>query len=419
MSRAGAGISGDRNPAGAAREACLTALEAAGSDRASAALLFATAEHGPALTEVIDVAADVLGTDPVGASAAGVMIAGDARETGPGVAVLALDGFEAEPFLLHGVAGAESRAGERLSHHLDGELGSDDLVLLLPDPLSLSPAALLRSLEPVLAGAAVVGAGAVEGPGVPPAQWGEGEIANGAVAGLVLRGARPPAIGVTQACRPVSAPRKVTRTDGHWILEIEGRPALDVFREVARGPLAEDLRRAAAFVLIALPDPSDPERSLREGDYRVRNVAGFADGEAGRRAIAVAEPVRSGDLIAFVLREPHGARDDLKRMLGGLSGWSADFALYLDCCARGAALFGVPGLEAAYLQEAFGALPVIGMLGAFEIGPVRGRTELLTYTGVLALCGGESEGPSRPAPDAPSSRESGAGGGKAPGQALA
>lgn len=386
MIRAGSGISGDPSPKRATREACLSALEGAQAERLSAAVLFATTEHGSDLTELVDVATDLLGVAPVGASAQGVLVAGEACETGPGVAVLALDGVEAEPFLLHGLAGREERAGEQLAHHLDGPLGSGDLVVLLPDPLSLAPGALLRSLSPTLAGATVVGAGAMEGPGTPPAQWAEGEIASGAVAGLALRAPGVARVGVTQACRPVSPLHTVTRADGHWILEIDGRPALDVFREVARGPLGQDLRRAAAFILIALPEAGDPETALREGSYRVRNVAGFDEEETGRQAIAVAEPVRSGDRLAFVLREPHGARDDLKRMLGALAGPAA-FGLYLDCCARGAALFDVPGLEAAYLHDAFGKLPLVGMQGAYEIGPVCGRTELLTYTGVLALAG--------------------------------
>ena len=60
--------------------------------------------------------------------------------------------------------------------------------------------------------------------------------------------------------------------------------------------------------------------------------------------------------------------------------------LYLDCSARGAAFFGVPGLEAAYLEHAFGETPVAGMFGSCEIAPVGdGAPELLTYTGVLAL----------------------------------
>jgi small ligand-binding sensory domain FIST len=387
--RAGCGISDEPDPAGAARSAASAALAAARADRADAALLFATPDHAPDLAELVEAAGQVLGTAPVGATAQGVLVAGQALERGPGVAVLALSGIVAESFLLADLAGAESTAGTALAHRLDAPLAAEDLAILLVDPYAVAPAALLAGLAPTLGAARVVGAGAVDGPGTAPAQWAEGEIATGAVAGLVLRGTIPPRVGVTQACRAVTGPLVATRTDGHWILELDGRPALEVFRETARGPLAEDLRRAAAFVLVALPGPGDPEAALRRGDYRVRNVAGFSE----RGAFAVAEPVRTGERIAFVLREPHGARDDLKRMLAELAaGGPADFGIYLDCCARGAELFAVEGLEAAYLQEALGHVPLVGMLGAYEIGPVCGRTEVLTYTGILALAGGGEAG---------------------------
>jgi len=377
--RAGAGISGAEDPLEAAREASRAALASAGLERAEAALLFAGAHHGPSAAELVAAAADVLGADPVGATGQGVLGAGEGLESGPGVAVLALAGAEVEPFLLDRVAGREAGAGDALLHALSAPVGEDDLVALFPDPYAVAPAPLLASIGRVVGGARLVGAAAVEGPGTPPTQWAEGEIATGAVVGLVVRGAHP-RVGVTQACRPVTGPLRVGRTDGHWILEIDGRPALDVFRETAREPLASDLRRAAGFVLLALPEPGDPAASLAAGEYRVRNVAGFSEG-----ALAVAEPVAPGDHVAFVLREPYGSRDDLKRMLAGLGGADAGFGLYLGCCARGAALFEVAGLEAAYLQESLGGGPWIGTLGAYEIGPVRGRTELLTYTGVLAL----------------------------------
>jgi len=114
----------------------------------------------------------------------------------------------------------------------------------------------------------------------------------------------------------------------------------------------------------------------------VRNVAGFAP-DAG--AFAVAAPVARGDAIAFVHREPRGARADLKAMLERLGPGPAGLGLYFDCCARGAGFFGVPGLEAAYLAQALGETPVAGLFGSCEIGPIGGRSELLTYTGVLAL----------------------------------
>jgi small ligand-binding sensory domain FIST len=117
----------------------------------------------------------------------------------------------------------------------------------------------------------------------------------------------------------------------------------------------------------------------------VRNVVGFSPERAG---FALPEAVKPGDRVALVLREPEAAREDLKAMLAELDDDAPAFGLYLNCCARGASLFGIPGLEAAYLEQAFGECPIAGMFGSCEIGPIGGRTELLTYTGVLALLDG-------------------------------
>ena len=68
-----------------------------------------------------------------------------------------------------------------------------------------------------------------------------------------------------------------------------------------------------------------------------------------------------------------------------LGGGQPAFGLYFDCCARGSALFGMAGLEAGYLESTFGATPIAGLFGSCEIGPIGPATELLTYTGVLAL----------------------------------
>jgi small ligand-binding sensory domain FIST len=114
----------------------------------------------------------------------------------------------------------------------------------------------------------------------------------------------------------------------------------------------------------------------------VRNVAGFA---LEQQAFAVPEHVSPGDPLALVVRDPESARSDLKQMLAGLGRAAPRAGLYFDCCARGQSFFGVSGLEAGYLSQAFGEVPIAGMFGSCEIGPIGGRPELLTYTGVLAL----------------------------------
>jgi small ligand-binding sensory domain FIST len=377
MIRAGAGLSTARDPRAAAEEAAGAAL--AGAERADAALLFATPGFG-GMRELLEAAVACLGTpDVVGASAQGVMAGGVDCEDRPAVAVLALSGLDAVSFLLSDVSGDELSAGEEIASRLGGSR-PEDLVVLLPDPGSIRPEPLIQGAARWLGPASIVGAGAVDPLSATPLQWCGGRIETGALAGLVLRAPRRARIGVTQACRPVTELLTVTRTQGNWVLELDGRPALDVYREVARAPLAADLRRAAAFLLVALPRVAD--EPLRPGGYLVRHVIGFAP-EQG--ALALPELPKPGQRLALALRDAESARLDMKAMLEGLAGEPPACGLYFDCCARGAAFFGVPGLEAAYLDQTFGPRPVAGMFGSCEIGPIGGSTELLTYTGVLAL----------------------------------
>jgi small ligand-binding sensory domain FIST len=413
MMRAGCGISLHRDGETAAREAAAVALARAGVERAEAALLFATPHYGDDPTPLLRAAVHCLGTEAVvGASANGVLADGRVVEGEPGLAVLALTGVEAHPFLLSDLRGSEAAAGGEIASRLGGRARASDLVVLLPDPMALAMRPLLAGLREALAPAALVGAGAVNGVTPASLQWLGEEVATGALSGLVIRGSRRPRVRVTHACRPVTGPLTVTRASGHWILELDGRPALDVYREVARGPLAADLLRAASLLMVAIPSPetgesapasqrapgarhrqsqrgeggeSRPGRSsdpIAQGCYRVRNVVGFSEARGG---FAVPEPMGRRQEIALVLREPEGAREALGAMLEEMREPEASLGLYFNCSGPGISPFGIPGLEAAYLERALGGVPLAGMLGSCEIGPLAGTTELLTYSGVLAL----------------------------------
>jgi len=377
--RAGAGISNARDVREAAEEASAQALAQAGS--ADVALVFATPAHSGEIEALLDAVQGALGTRVlVGATAHGVLGCGQELEGDAALAVSAFSGLDAEPFLLSGLDPAAPLVADEVLARLGGAPRPTDLVVLLPDPRSVPLLAVLHEVREGLAPAQVVGAGAADPVWDQPLQWCGRDVETGALAGIVLRGERPPRIGVTQACRPVTDLFTVTRSQGHWILELDGRPALDVYREAARGPLAGDLRRAAGFVLVALP--VDARAPLEPGGYRVRNVAGFALEE---RAFAVPESLSPGDRVALVVRDPESARADMKQMLSGMGRAAPRAGLYFDCCARGESFFGVSGLEAGYLSQSFGDAPITGMFGSCEIGPIGGHPELLTYTGVLAL----------------------------------
>lgn len=366
--------------AAAVAEAAVAALEGAGG--ADLALVFATPGPAQEPARLLSSAVEALGTRcVVGASAHGVSAAGLECEGEPSVAVMAATGVEAQAFLLDEASGDEVRVGSEIASRLAGGPAATDLIVVLPDP-RLDAGKLVRGFE-ALRPALVVGAGAGDPHSDSPAQWCGSQVESRAVAGIALRGVRA-RVGVTQACSPTTGPLTVTRAQGNWVVELDGRPALDVYREAALGPLAEDLRRAAAFVLVALP--RDGAASLSPGSYLVRHVVGFSPDDG---AFALPEPIARGQRIALAIREPEAARSDLKAMLGAQSGEPPRLGLYFNCCARGAGFFGVPGLEAAYLQHAFPDAPIAGMFGSYEIGPIgaacQGRPELLTYTGVLAL----------------------------------
>lgn len=381
--RAGAGFSTAADPHQAGEEAAKQAV--AGAGRVDAALVFAGPGYGDGLPMILDAVTSALGTEVVaGASAHGVLAAGHECEGEAAVAILALGDAEAEAFLVADPAGEEEAAADEIAARL-GQPRPEDLVVLLPDPGNFDSTALLPALAERLGPAVLVGAGAGDTLGDAPLQWGGRTVATGAISALVVRGRRPPRVGVTQACRPLTELTTVTRSRGHWLLEIDGRPALDVFREAAGAALADDLRRAAQFVLVAVPAPGAPDDSLTPGSYLVRHVVGL---EEDANAFAIPVEVRPGDRIAFAFRDASAAREDLKAMLDAQASNDACAALYLNCCARGEAFFGVAGLEAAYLDHALGRTPVAGMFGSFEIGPVGQATELLSYTGVLALLDG-------------------------------
>jgi small ligand-binding sensory domain FIST len=358
MIRAGSGLSLRADAREAAAEAAAQVL--AGVSAPEAALLFAAPGYGAALPELLAAAASELSVEAVvGASAYGVLGAGRVLESATAVAILAWSGVDTRPFLLPDPRGDEVAVCDEIAAHLSPPR-AEDLVVLLPDPRNFDAAIFLPALRRALGPAQVVGAGAGNPLRGAPLQWCGRSVTSGAVAGLVLRPKQAPRIGVTQGCRPVSALLTVTRARGHWLLELDGRPALDVYREAVRGPLADDLRRAAAFVLVGLP--ADPRAEvLSPGSYRVRHVVGF---EPDANAFAIPEMLEPGARLALVLREPEQAREDLKAMLAETLDGPVAMGLYFDCCARGGGFFTPAEIEAAYLEWALGPAPHAGMYGS-------------------------------------------------------
>jgi small ligand-binding sensory domain FIST len=207
------------------------------------------------------------------------------------------------------------------------------------------------------------------------------------VSGLLLSGAFRVTVGNAQACQPIGSVHTVTKAQQNLLLELDGRPAFEVFAEVVRQPLINDLRRAAAFVFVGLP--VDPERQqITRGEFVVRNIIGFDPSEG---VVAIADEIHQGQKLVLALRSANGSREDLKRTLEAQAqvweGNTPGFGLYFNCLGRGAGLYGFPDLDTSYIKQYFGEIPLIGFFTGCEIAPIRQHSALHQYSGILVLVG--------------------------------
>lgn len=204
-----------------------------------------------------------------------------------------------------------------------------------------------------------------------------GAPTDGGISGVFFGPDIEVATGLTQGCSPIGPVREVTEARENVVKRLDGRPALDVFKEDIGEVLARNLNRVGGYIHAALP-VSGADRP----DYLVRNLIGI-DPQQGW--IAIGDRISAGDRMMFVRRDGAAALKDLDRMLGELKGRAKSkpkAALYYSCVARGPNLFGRNSEELTRVSEAIGAdVPLVGFFANGEICSNR----LYGYTGVLTL----------------------------------
>ena len=204
---------------------------------------------------------------------------------------------------------------------------------------------------------------------------GTGFGANG-LAGLMLAPGISVATGLTQGCMPIGPVHRIDEARDNVVMIIDGRPAMAVFTEDIGPALASDLRRVGGLIFAGLPVPGSDT-----GDYLVRNLMAI---DPSRGWLVLGAEVAPGDQILFCRRDPESARRDMVRMVSQLAGRlnaTPKAGIYVSCVARGAALFGEPGVETALIREGLGEFPLIGFFANGEIS----RDRLYGHTGVLTL----------------------------------
>jgi hypothetical protein len=346
--------------AAAGREATSRALRS--HEDAGLLLLFASGSYNlhAVAAEVSDVAA---GLPVVGCSSGGEIDAG-----GPGsdsVVVLALGG-EGLSFSTTAVTSPDPRdAGARAAACVGDVAGRPhQVLLLLADGAAAGHADLVRGAYSVT-GAGIPLVGGVAG----HPTFGEGTgliygsaVLQEAVIGIAIGSDAPLGVGVRHGWRPVGEPMLVTRAAPGRVLELDGRPALDVYRERV-GPGADD-------DAVVLGHPLGMQRRIGEPHVRSVSLDGSADG-------SIEAAVPAGALVWLMESDPAtvlaGSGAACREAIDGLGAGETPEALVLfGCSARSKFLRADGPEEIARVTDLAGDATIAGLYTNGEIARTRG-----------------------------------------------
>jgi len=326
----------------------------------------------------------------VGCTAGGVV--GDGREVEhrPSVSLTLawLPGVEVRPF--H-VVPEQYPDGDAPPAEWHSRIGvspdAKPILVLLPDPFTSEAPRLLAGLDYAYATCVKIGglASGGDGPGTNRLFL-DAATHRGGTVGVALSGAVVVDTVVAQGCRPVGKTGRITKAQHCYLIEIDGRRALDFVQEQVDGFDEADRQLARTSLCIGIAMDPFREEPPEAGDFLIRNFLGV-DPEKG--VVAIAEELAAGRLVQLHVRDARASSDDvltlLRRSIGRRSGASPAGALLFSCLGRGKHLYGEPDHDSKLFRSVVGDVPLGGFFCSGEIGPVGDSTFLHGYTSSFGL----------------------------------
>ncbi len=396
----GIGMSQNPNPIQAGQEAAGMALDMLGSNESVAwALLFCGGRHVP--EEILPILQAELGEpEIIGGAAVGAITNKQLAYTGYECAVAAFSTSIPKPTIIvaDNLDKGEMEAGQHLGHQLKNLTNEGDTVLLFYDSIRFGPPPELyvgnRLMDGIYQGLSgkslkLIGAGTVGDLQLTGSYIYTGcQALKHAVVAVALPSIWQSQTTIMHGCLPVSSFLEITKIDGPVVYEFDGRPALQVLREMIS--LEQDASSIDNLSLIITlgEKHGDPFAPYDEANYVNRLIINSnpADG-----SVTLFEAdFQVGTKVQIMSRDNQlmldSVRQRTRELLKSMEPKRAIFALYIDCAGRTSAFSGAEIEEAAILQAELGLeIPLLGFYSGVEIAPLLGRSRPLDWTGVLTL----------------------------------
>ena len=346
VTKAGVGMSRNHNPSVAGREAAEQALLKAGVAKPDFVFMFGSIGYDQ--RSLVRAVRETTGGAPLtGCSAEGTINGDDADESNFSVVVTAISSDELHWMngLAAGLRADPRDAGKRVAQDLLPHLSAETIGLFVfPDGVSLSLEHFFAGLEGTLSSERFLpmwggGAGNNYIFGEPTYQYCDDEVISDGVSYALLSGRARASWALSHSLIPIGGERKVTRSQGNVIYEIDGKPATEVLNEyLPEGALADerDWSRYAYSLALTSKAPS----YMKDEEYIVRGVPqlNLTDG-----SVTVQTEVTEGTSVWFSSRDKEKITAGLDRMAAQikeqLGGAQPKLVFQFECSTRGKLMF--------------------------------------------------------------------------------
>jgi hypothetical protein len=378
--KAGVGMSRHHNPSVAGREAAEQALSKVGGAQPDFVFLFASIGYDQ--HSLLQAVREATGGAPLsGCSAEGTIDGEDADESNFSVVVTAISSDELRwaNGLATGLSADSRTVGQRVAKDLLPHLSSETIGLFVfPDGLTLTLDNFFAGLEGNLSTERFLplwGGGAgnnfdAEG---RTYQYCDDEVISGGVSYALLSGKARASWAICHGLIPIGGERKVTRSQGNVIYEIDGKPATDVLKEyLPDHALADDRDWMQYAISLALIFKAPGY--MKDEEYVVRGVPAvtMADG-----SMIVQTEVQEGTSVWFSSRDKEKMTIGFDRMARQikeqLGGEKPKLVLQFECLTRGKTMLREQEklqLLKQFRQAVDPDAPWAGFYAIGEIGPV-------------------------------------------------
>jgi small ligand-binding sensory domain FIST len=351
---------GHRHLAEHAETAVKRALAKAGLERANAVLLFLTPEYAANPEPSLRAAARAAGClQVVGCTGAGLITEDEWVLDSPGAAAMVLGGEL-----------ALSNVSQRNFNH-------DDTVLSL-----CTPAGLTSEWLDIAARRFGVVSGDLTGQG-PFSVWSGARVAESGRVDAVITGVDC-VIAASQGVRALTSPIEVAEVQGNDIKRLGNYPALSVLVQSLPSKVRE-MENVPMHLIMGGVAIGDPETAIRDGRYRLNHIVAANPSD---QSITLSERPARGERLFWAMRDALTAERDMRACVERSAqtlGADPDFALLFPCIGRGPSFFGNRDRDLDALRSRFPGLPIIGMYGNGELGPLDEINHLFQYSAILGL----------------------------------